>query len=101
MSDAPFGRRRKYPAPEFMSSLVLSAASGLLCFHTRRERALGAVTHQKLKKSTGQVWGSAVGEMVFGWLWAPPSGGRTFAGGGSFEKTLGAHALRGRGGPVG
>jgi len=57
--------------------------------------------HQKLKKSTGQVWGGAVGEMVFGWLWAPPSGGRTSAGGDSFVKTSGACALRGRGGPVG
>ena len=33
--------------------------------------------HQKLIKSTGQVWGGAVGEMVFGWLWASPSGGRS------------------------
>jgi hypothetical protein len=32
--------------------------------------------HQKLIKSTGQVWGGAVGEMAFGCgLWAPPSGG--------------------------
>ena len=49
---------------------------------------------------TCQVCGGALGGVVFGWLWAPPSGSRTSAGGGSFAKTSGVHVLRNRSGTV-